>query len=481
MRVVIYARLSDNKTGEQQSVPQQIDGLRRWIEREGWTEAQEPIAEEGSASEYRRTDRARWGEVTDLVASGDIDAVLVWEQSRISRDGMDYEKFRRACIEHGVLLGINGRLHDFTDVEDDFMLGLGSNLSRRESAMISKRVRRHTVAAAKAGRPHGRRQYGYRRIYDDAGRLVETIEDRDTGPVVRDMFADFLAGTSLRSIAIDLNERGVPTRTDKSTEWTASAVRDALTNRSYVGDRVHQGKVVGPAAWPPLVSREDFDETQAMIENRPKPPRGPRVRHLLSGLAACGVCGSPVGILSRKVPTVADPYHRTYQYVCRQQQHTGGGGHTAMAEQHLDRIVTEVMIVRLSEPDFLEAADTADDDTSDQRRQLHEQLDQYRRYLTEVENRAAEELNSELLFSQQRLIQPKIDEVEKKLADLSRIDPTVRSLATSEDIRAAWDALDIEAKRRVIAVVMIPRILPTSPEDRGRRGPNVDRVKVKWK
>lgn len=481
MRVVIYARISRDRTGEGASVSQQIDGLRDWVEREGWVEAHAPITEEGSASQYRKTDRARWGEVTDLVASGDIDAVLVWEQSRISRDGMDYEVFRLECIEHDVKLGVNGKLHDFTDADDDFMLGLGSSLSRRESAMISKRVRRYSKASAKAGLPHGRRQYGYKRIYNDAGRLVETVEDPDTGPIVREIFERFLGGDSMRSIAIDLNDRGVPTRTQHSSRWRVQAVRDILVNPGYAGHRVHQGRIVGPAAWPPLVTQDMFDEAGAKITHGTRPSRGPKVVHLLTGIAVCGICGTPVGPLSRKAPTVADPGKRLYQYACREQISTGGAGHAAMSEDYLDLVVSETMIARISQPDFLDQTDQADDEITVERRELREELAKYRAYLDDVARRAAEELNSELLFTQQQLIQPKIDAAEKALEQLSQLDPAVRRLASADDVRAAWEALGLEDKRKIISAVMTPRIMPMKPSERGRKGPNPDRVRIDWK
>lgn len=473
MNVLLYCRVSRDKSGEVRSVKEQIDDLTKIADREGWT-VTDTITDEGSASEFRRTDRANWPRVLDAVSSGTIDGVMFWEASRSTRDGQDWERFRRLAIDHDVKFIVGSHVYDLRDPDDDFSAGLTANLSRRESAIISKRVRRSTDANAEAGRPHGRRIYGYTRVYDDRGHLVKVIEDPATGPVVRRIFDEAHAGKTLRSIATGLNDDDVPTRINASA-WRAESVKTVLDNPAYAARRVHRGKVVGDAAWPELVTPEVFDELQATLSRPSTAPRGPEVAHLLTGIAVCGGCGAPLRQISRKAPTATDPQRRRHSLTCRNNH----SGCVTIREEPVTEWVTDVILARLAEPDAVEVL-TADDTTDETRDRLTAEMSRLKEYLAGVERVAAETLDLTLLSRQTRLIQPQIDELDANIKALSPVDPAVAGLAGASDPRAAWDALPLTDRRRVVQVLVTPVVMPSEHAGRGS-DPVEKRVRFDWR
>ncbi|NUR59854.1 MAG: hypothetical protein HOV87_14460, partial [Catenulispora sp.] len=153
--------------------------------------------------------------------------------------------------------------------------------------------------AAAAGRPHGggRRAFGY-----EAGmRALIPAESK----VVREIFARFLEGETLRAIALDLNGRQVPTALGSA--WTVGGVARILDAPRYAGIRVFRGQLRAEdgsylrGAWEPCISIEDWERARTLRSGRGfrqagdgnDPGRGGQQRHdyLLTGLVECMACG----------------------------------------------------------------------------------------------------------------------------------------------------------------------------------------------
>jgi site-specific DNA recombinase len=147
----------------------------------------------------------------------------------------------------------------------------------------------------------------------------------------------------------ELNARGVPSPetvrmrrlgdTESAWSWRQDQVRDVILSPAAAGKRVHQGKVLEgmSAAWPQIISAQDH---ALLVQKLRDPARrswvDASVKHLLVGLARCGVCGSPLRrTINRK---------RYGNYSCM-----GGKGTFCVSrkQEWLDTYVTEF------EPDLL--------------------------------------------------------------------------------------------------------------------------------
>ncbi|WP_219419423.1 recombinase family protein [Pseudonocardia nigra] len=319
-RAALYARVSKIPRsvttrgkragpGDGKSVDQQLGELTRIARRDGVQIISVHRDDGISASRYAASKvREGWREVMATIMDGRVTELWVWEISRATRDRPVWATLINACIAQRVKITISGKVHDPNDPDDGFMLDLGAALAVRESAMTSKRIRRDVAARAAKGLPHGKIPYGYRRIYDPRTRaLIRQEPDPETAPIVEELARRVLGGEAMYSLTNELNARGVPSPetvrmrrlgdTQSSWLWRQDQVRDVILSPAAAGKRVHQGKVLDGviASWDPIISAE---EHALLAEKLYDPARrswvDASVKHLLAGLARCGVCGSPL-------------------------------------------------------------------------------------------------------------------------------------------------------------------------------------------
>ena len=98
-----------------------------------------------------------------------------------------------------------------------------------------------------------------------------------------------------------------------------------------------------------------------------------------------------------------------------------------------------------------------------------------------MRQRAAETHNLNLLFDQEQRISPKIAAGQKKLESLAATDPLIIELAGSDDVEARWEQLSLVEKRKVIRLLVTPRIHTVGKGWRGQKGINRDRGEFRWR
>lgn len=353
--MVLYGRTSDD-VSEGKSVDDQLAELRKWATSTGRGVVAELRDDGISASRFAKGKaRPDWAKAVDLITTGAVDELAVWEVSRSTRDRAVWAALIAACIEQGVDLAVNGKVHDPADPDDGFMLDLGAALAVRESAVIAKRTKRAVDSRALAGRPHGTVPYGYRRVIDpDTGRTIGREVDPVTGPVVQEIVRRLLAREPAMSVAKDLNRRDILTATGKP--WVGGNLRTLALRPTYAGLRVHDGKVLEVAAtWPPLVTMAQHEQLVAVFADpaRDKFRNPTHVKHLGTGIFKCGrpECGGTMRVLKDG--------DRAAAYTCRK-------CHKVSRNQDLvDQVVVGAVVRFLSRPDVM-AELTDQDDTEQQ-------------------------------------------------------------------------------------------------------------------
>ncbi|WP_083266583.1 recombinase family protein [Arthrobacter sp. U41] len=509
-----YLRVSKDSKGTGKSPDQQHDENVNAFDRQGWLLHPDPPYRDTdrSASRFARRGREDFKRlITDLEEDTfDADVLAIWESSRGSRRVGEWVDLVELCKERTVCIWVttHGRLYDPSNARDRRSLLEDAVDAEYESDKSSERIQRDVRAAAEGGRPHGKNIYGYHRVYDQKTGELERIEPHpEQGPIVQEAARRILEGQSFYAVAKDFNERGVerrrPTRKQHRSNlgWTAPAVKQMLTMPAYAGKRQHRGEILGhvEAMWPALI---DFD-TWLKLQVIMSPPERKRTndwpaRYLLTGIAVCGVCGAPARIgkqnagrrkdkvTGEPLPKPVDehgnelPYPHYNSYVC-----VGVPGktgfHVAMRQEHLDEVVTGLLLARLARPDFLTGGGEPGKDTDAERQAVLAKIAGYQKYLDDVRMEAAEKLRFDLLLDQEARIQPKIKAAQKRLEQLSEMDPLVLRLVQGGAILRGWDALELADKRRVIRAVVTPRINRVGPDSKGQRGINRDRVDPIWR
>ena len=499
-----YLRVSQDRSGRGKSPEQQHDDNVRAVEGNGWTLHAEPPYRDNdrSASQYARKDREDFKRLIADLENDTFraDVLALWESSRGSRRVGEWVDLVDLCANRGVRVWVttHNRLYDPRNARDRRSLLEDAVDSEYESAKTSERIKRNVRAAAEDGRPHGKNVYGYQRTYrlGTNGAVLDKIEPHpEHAPVVQEAARRILAGETFYAVAKDFNEREIPPRrpTWKAHRakigWTPPAVKQMLSMPAYAGKRQHRGEIIGDAIWPALIEYDTWVKLQAVMfpPSRKRTNDWPAV-HLLTGIAVCGICGAGTRVGKQNLGGIRYdkdgsklPREHYYSYIC-----VGAPGktgfHVAMKAEHLDKIVTELLLARLERPDFLALVGEGGQGTDEQRKALLDEIDGYKTYLDDVKRQAAELLDLNIFLEQRSLIEPKITAAQQRLEKLTELDPLVLKLATEGAIREAWkEELTLPEKRRVLRAVMRPQIMPVGKGWKGKSGLNHERVIPGWR
>jgi site-specific DNA recombinase len=367
----IYGRKSTDDRGK--SVADQLAEAHEAIDEHGWTVGRIFSDDNRSASRFARKVREDYAELLTHIESGGCELLILWESSRGSRKLAEWAGFLDLIRERGILIYVvsHGRKYDCRISRDWKILATDGVDAHAESNTISDRVLRGKRQAAAAGRPAGKLQYGFRRLYDDAGEFVKQVEHPEQAVIVREVARRVLAGEPCNSIALDFNARGTASpraevllgrvrrnrdqAADASTpdaqrvrllaeaeewetqaaglKWDLTQIKRLCVMPSYAGLRQHQGQVEGKAGWKGIHDEDTYSKLLIRL-NDPKrqKQRNTSLTHVLSGLIRCAPCGARMFVLK----------NRGYlTYVCRE------GAHVAIRTTKVEAFVEELVLARL--------------------------------------------------------------------------------------------------------------------------------------
>lgn len=195
------------------SVEEQVTESRGWCSDNDVRVAGEFIDDDRSASPMAEVPREAFEHMVTAIERGVIkrgDVVVVWEASRFYRDLEVYVLLRKVCAKAGVYWCVNGELFDLTKRSDRRRSAHDAVDAEDRALEISEQVQRALRSNARQGKPHGRHQFGYTRVYDDrTGDLVEVIKNEQQAEVVEELFKRVYGRESQYAVMADFNARGI--------------------------------------------------------------------------------------------------------------------------------------------------------------------------------------------------------------------------------------------------------------------------------
>jgi len=438
MTTVLYARISEDRSGLAAGVGRQVDDARKLADTRGWHVDEEYVDNDISA--LGSAVRPRYEALMDAVRSGEVERIVIYQTSRLWRNRRERAEGIEILRTHRVaVVATKGPELDMTTAAGRAMAGLLGEFDTMEGELKGERVQRAAMARAISGGNHGgRRAYGYT---PDGMRL-----EPDEAAQVACIYALFVAGASIAGICRDLTARGVTTVGGH--QWAPGTVREMLMRPRYCGLSEYKGEIVGAGQWPAIVSEETWRLACAILR-RPdrRTTTGNRAAYLLSGIARCGTCGSRITSGGRK-SNGAGGYRRVYR--CR------AGGHATRRLDWVDEYVTRVIVARLSRPDAAELLVDADSPDYDalaaEARTIHERL-------TEIAAAFGDgEMTREMARTATERARARLAQIERAQAHTSRA-PVLAGLVGVEDVRAAWDSAGLDRQRAVVAALVTVTIL----------------------
>jgi hypothetical protein len=370
-----------------------------------------------------------------------IEAVVVWDLDRLTRRPVEIEHFIDLADRKGVMLASVGGDVDLGTDNGRMFARIKGAVARAEVERKSARQRRANEQRAASGLPHaGRRCFGY-----EADGV--TVRDREAQEV-QHAVQSLLRGVPVRRITREMNERGATTTAGGP--WRPTEVRRMLVNARYAGLRVHRGEQVGVGKWPAIVDPDDHAAVVALLASPERHKAGAPTRHLLSGIARCGVCdGRIFGVTDKVKGTI---------YFCESRRHV------SRKAADIDSLVVDATLVLLSEPHLL--AMLAGEDAAVEQSSLRERERLLRTRLDDLAISYAEgEIDRAQLSAASARLRAELRTTSEALAANIR-QPVLRDLASSPDVIAAWNSLDMDRRREVIECLAS---IVIHPAGRGRR------------
>ena len=453
IRTALYARISDDRSGEGLGVARQRVDCRKLAQTRGWTVTEEFVDNDISA--YSGKTRPQYEAMLADIREGRFDAVVAYHQDRLTRKPAEFEAFLTACQGAGVTL--------FATVSGSTDIGQGDGIliariiaavAANQSDAASRRIRRKNDERAQAGMPHvsGQRAFGYEL---DRMTVVESEAE-----VIRILAARFLAGESLVSLAGWLQSQGIMT-TSGVNNWRTPTLRNLLKSPRLAGLREHRGEVVGPAAWPAILTQHQYEQiTHRFAQSAANRTRSPR-RYLLSGKVFCGACGAKM---------VSSPDGDRRRYGCRKGPDFGGCNKVFISGESLDDLIADAVLRRFDSPALARAIAALPDDNVEVAALTNEVADATEQ-LDELAGAYADrEVSMREWLKAKKPIETRLDASKRRLARLSSNSGLVLHIGNGKQLRTSWTAPDMTLQRQAAIVgTILDRVIIQPATTRSNR------------
>jgi site-specific DNA recombinase len=330
MRVACYARYS-SETQSQASIADQLRLCRLHTERQGWQ-----IVKEYSDPAISGASLLRPGVQALMADAGRrrFDVILTESLDRLSRDQEDVAGLYKRMGFAGV------KIITLSEGEiSELHIGLKGTMGALYLKDLADKTRRGLRGRVEDGKSGGGLCYGYDvlRMVSESGEPIRG--DRAINPAeaegVRRIFREYAEGKSSRAIAWGLNEDGIPGPFGRA--WGPSTIHGnpkrgngVLNNELYIGrlvwnrqryirdpesgrrvsrpnpanewviHEVPELRIINDELWQRVKNRQRVLAFAPKDKTRPNPMLDRRrPKHLLAGLAKCGVCGGGYTLILR--------------------------------------------------------------------------------------------------------------------------------------------------------------------------------------
>jgi site-specific DNA recombinase len=489
----IYLRISDDKEGLELGVGRQQEDCLSLSDRLHRVVYKIYKDNDISASTRSRKTRPDYQQLLQDARAGLIDTIIAYTSSRLTRRPRENEDLITLAEEYGIefryvaspsfdLNTAAGRLVART------LAAVDANQAEATAELIA---RKKLEKATKGQYMGGARAYGFEGPIKDEktgvllnrGRINVAIIEEEKA-VWLDCVQRVIVGERETDLIRDLNARGKLSST--GTLWQTGNLKHVLLNKRFVefdatnhpadcpclrnlegsGTLTHKG-VEHRAVWPAFISQETHAQLAAAFELHSQPWAHGLVKgrkYLLSGLAICGRCGTPMYGQHRKI----DEHRKQRRYRCKGRDNHGmrlGCGKVFRDEVALDEYVTAAVFERFDSPEVARILAPKEDEERANVLGLQLAGQKTRRKQLLVEYGRGEHKKAD--FS---IILAAADEaIEKTQNELAKLHATkvAGAIPAHGLLREVWDTSSLEWRRNVIRLV-VERVV-VKPRTRGAR------------
>lgn len=450
VRAVIYARISQDRTGAGLGVDRQRIDCEALAKRNGWDVVEVYVDNDISAFSGKK--RPAYRQMLADLDEGRATVVIVWHTDRLTRSIVELEEYidlsdRRGIATHTVQAGTI----DLATPSGRMTARILGAVARQESEHKGHRVARARQQKAMAGEwAGGIRPFGWglptgetrTKVDRKTGEEIEVPELNMTKIVPEEAEAlrhwtdEILSGGSIRSLVKWCADKGITTTRGNPVSHTD--MRDMLLRPRNAGIAVYKGEEVGRGQWEAIVDEAKFRAVAAILKDPSrKTTPGATPKWLGSLLYRCGRGDCPHFVYvtqsgGRKYPS----------YRC---QSPHGGGRRA---ETVDQYVEDTIVERLERDDAHELLEPDPDGVDVAGLQAEaDEIQQRMRDLGSLFGTRQIELGA---FTEGMSgAQAQLTGVQVRLARAAMRDP-LAGLVGAPDVRKAWKALGLDRQRTVL-------------------------------
>jgi site-specific DNA recombinase len=314
-KAAIYARVSTSDQADNgYSLPSQLDACRTYAERFDYVVVGEFREDQSGATPVSVRPQGRL--LTEMVKTRKVDAIVVHQVDRLSRDIVDL----LTTVRNWLQAGMEVYALDVGKIESelDIVLVIKGWQGSDERKKIRERSMRGKRAKALSGRVIGTRApYGYDHTRDENGKVSNFMIIEEQAKIVQLIYQWYVEGDesgkrlSANKISRRLSEMRIPTPGEvqkgyhskhKGSMWRPAAILSIIASETYAGIW-RFGMRIGPTRhrrpkeeWievevPAIIERKLWEAAQEQREQNKKfSRRNAKHDYLLSGILRCS-CG----------------------------------------------------------------------------------------------------------------------------------------------------------------------------------------------
>ena len=306
-RVAAYARVSSDSADQLNSFATQVEYYTSTIQAADEWEFAGLYADEGVTG-TRADKREDFQRLLRDCRAGKIDRILVKSISRFARNTLVCIQTVRELKQLGVAVVFEKEGIDTGSLGSEMLLSILGATAQEESLSISQNIKWSYQKRMRSG--------DFITCSAPLGYFLEgntLVPDPQEVPIVKHIFASYLAGKSTKEIAAELNAKETSNNIKKRSHWRDRTVYYILTNEKYIGDSLVQKKYT-PDELPlgrkknhgevtryyisgthqGIIDRQVFKAVQELLglRNALHAPKAEVQHSPLSRKIVCGLCGS---------------------------------------------------------------------------------------------------------------------------------------------------------------------------------------------
>lgn len=321
MKGIIYSRVST----EGQDYERQTRDLIEYAVRNNIDLICEPLEEKESGF---NNDRPKFKELQKLT-NKDVDIILVWELTRLSRRSIFLQQTVQDFIDKGIR--IYAYKDNFSTHNSDGSINEMAKMVLALTATIAESEAKTLKQRTIAGRTHAvinkGHAYTFKKMYGYDLKDWKFVINEKEAELIREMFKMSGSGISLQRIREYVRSK------DSSKTWKTSTIRNILGNTSYYGEHNYKGTIIKT---PRIITKKQFEKVEkGLLERshiRSKGTEKREISYLLKGLLVCSNCGRHY-THSNKIYKCVSDVNKDYERC----------GATTVSSPNLDEIVWELV------------------------------------------------------------------------------------------------------------------------------------------